>query len=209
METICFVTDRFNKCKVKPNLELAFWFYKKHILEADAELDPLLRKYQFDSKIPPWKWELFVGILVGDVKKKGNGIDLTEHEVKAYQWKKSPEYQYHKNSWKDKLQEDKDAKHVCIWYKDSPANIDVYLIHGGDVETVFDSWKPKIVDAYEGDIQRDRCRMRLPKDSIVSKGKRILGIREGKIVSRDSGFFKRTLKHAETESQPETQTSCH
>ena len=201
METICFVTDRFNKSKVKPNLPLAFWFYKKHILEANAELDPLLRKYKFDSSIPAWKWELFVGILVGDVKKKGNGIDLTEHEVKAYQWKKSPEYQYHKNSWEDKLQEDKDAKHVCVWYKDTPDNIDVYLLHGNEVGPVFESWRPKIHEAYEGENTRDRCRMRLPKDSIMSKGRRILKIRNRKIIEKDLEFFRKTPTHDETESQ--------
>lgn len=202
METICFVRDRFSKSKVRPNIELAMWFYRKHILEANAELDPLLRKYQYKSSIPAWKWELFAGILVGDVKKKGYGIDLTEHEVKAYQWKKSPEYQYHKNSWQEKLEEDKGAKHVCIWYQDSPSNIEVYLVQGKDINTVFDSWKPKIVEAYSGENTKDRCRMSLPKTSIEGKGKLILKTVDGKLVNKDEDFFKqRTPKHAETGTQ--------
>lgn len=201
METICFVKDRFSNSKIKPNLELAMWFYRKHILEANAELDPLLRKYNYKSSIPSWKWELFAGILVGDIKKNGYGIDLTEHEIKAYQWKKSPEYQYHKNSWQEKLEEDKGAKHVCIWYQDNPSNIEVYLLEGKDVGRVFDSWRPKIIEAYTGENTSDRCRMRLPKTSIEAKGRRILKTESGKLIDRDESYFKqKTQTHAETET---------
>jgi hypothetical protein len=206
METICFITDRLNKIKVKPNLELALWFYKKHILETNAEVEPLLTKYEFPLSggaggIPTWKWELFAAILVGDTKKKGYGIDLTGHEVKTYQWKRPPEYQYHKNSWEDKLGQDKGAKHVCIWYKDSPSNLEVYLTNGNDVDSVFESWRPKIYAAYEGEITKDRCRMHLPKNSILNKGKRILELLDGCIASKDETFFfkQKISKHAETE----------
>jgi hypothetical protein len=174
----CYISKFcLNNEEIKPNPELAMWFYKKHIIEVDRELDPILLKYKFTSKIPTWKWELFAAILVGDVKKQGNGIDLTEHEVKTYQWRKPPEYQYHRNSWEEKLGEDKKAKHVCVWYRNSLKDLDVLLVEGKDVAGVFESWRPEIYETYEVKKDKDRCRKNLPRASIEDKGKLILKIR--------------------------------
>src|SRR5579863_4153992 len=52
-------------------------------------------------------WEVFASILVRDIGKKlAAGIDLTKHEVKSATNGGSYEYQYHKNTGKDKLRRD-------------------------------------------------------------------------------------------------------
>lgn len=179
-EKDCFIANYLlNNKEIKPNIELTYAFYKEHILEANQELDPLLNRYNFKSRIPSWKWELFAAILVGDLKKEGNGIDLLGHEVKAYLWKHPPEYQYHRKSWQDKLEEDKVAKHICIWYKEDLLDLDVYLINGSEIEEIFESWRPDIEQTYEIENPEKRCRKTLSKSIIEEKGSIILSIRSG------------------------------
>lgn len=169
--------------EIKPNVELAFAFYEKHILNANMDLEPLLNLYQFKSEIPSWKWELFAAILVGDIKKKGNGIDLIEHEVKAYQWRNPPEYQYHRKSWQQKLEEDKNAKHICVWHKDDLKDIDVFLVNSEYVSHIFESWRSDIISTYEIEDPEKRCRKHLARAVIEEKGKLLLVIRGGKLVT--------------------------
>jgi hypothetical protein len=186
-ENSCYIKNLSdNNEKIKPDIKQAFDFYKTHLLNANKELDPLLRKYQFKSRIPSWKWELFAAILVGDVKKQGNGIDLLGHEVKAYQWKHSPEYQYHRKSWEEKLEEDKQAKHICIWYKEDLKDLDVFIVEGRDIAEVFESWRPEIHEAYETENPEKRCRKNLPKSIIEKEGILLFSIREAQVSKAPS-----------------------
>lgn len=171
--------DEIASDKVLPNAKLAMEFYREYILQANKGLDPLLSKYKFKSRIPSWKWELFAAILVGDFKKEGYGVDLINHEVKSYLWGGAPEYQYHRLSWKEKLEEDKRVDHILIWYKDSLEDVDVYLIHGPLVAGIFESWREDISTSYDADNPEKRCRKALPKSVIENLGKIILKIRNG------------------------------
>lgn len=59
------------------------------------------------GKVISSDWEVFASILVKDVGKKlGKGVDLSEHEVKSAENGGSYEYQYHKDTGKQKLRED-------------------------------------------------------------------------------------------------------
>jgi hypothetical protein len=58
-------------------------------------------------------WEVFASILVKDVGTKlTKGVDLSEYEVKSAEDRGSYEYQYHKNSGKQKLEDDKRVGHL-------------------------------------------------------------------------------------------------
>jgi hypothetical protein len=65
-------------------------------------------------------WEVFASILVKDVGTKlGKGVDLSKHEVKSAEEGGSYEYQYHKNSGKDKLREDMQKGHLFFDHRDN------------------------------------------------------------------------------------------
>lgn len=67
----------------------------------------------------PQDWELFASILVRD---RGlptqSGLDLERYEVKSATYRSSFEYQYHRNSWREKLAADRAAGHLFISHQD-------------------------------------------------------------------------------------------
>src|SRR5579872_7068362 len=64
-------------------------------------------------------WVVFASILVRDVGKKlAVGIDLAGHEVKSAHAGGSYEYQYHKKSGKEKLQQDAEVGHLFFDHRD-------------------------------------------------------------------------------------------
>jgi hypothetical protein len=68
-------------------------------------------------------WEVFASILVKDVGTKlTKGVDLSRYEVKSAEDGESYEYQYHKNSGKQKLVDDKRVGHLFFDHTPDPAH---------------------------------------------------------------------------------------
>ena len=64
-------------------------------------------------------WEVFASILVKNVGSKlSKGVDLSKHEIKSAENGGSYEYQYHKNTGKQKLEDDVRVGHLFF---DQPA----------------------------------------------------------------------------------------
>ncbi len=199
-------TDESSKLLV-PDLNEALRFYQKHILEVDRDLVPILESYNFKNVLPDWKFELFAAILVGDRSRKGtlekefvknpnnkrgqkgkkgnskngNGPDLLNHEVKARLDGAAFEYQYHRNSWNEKLEEEPKVNHIFISYWDGYQNLDVREISGSELANLFAAWKNIIGDRYQNNF-KGRCRLYVPYKLVIDKGKILLKIRDSKPV---------------------------
>jgi len=186
-----FVKDYLiNKPKllqVKPDLEKALEFYQKHVLECNDELEPILDTYHFPSRLPFWKWEVFAAILMGDVCRSytNEGADLMNHEIKSRLNKCSFEYQYHRNSWRQKLAKEPTLRHVYISYWPGYRNLDVRVVEGHLLKEHFESWEPELIETYETGRPRQRFRRRIPFKEVIDKGFLYLRIRNGKAVNRD------------------------
>ena len=76
-------------------------------------------------------WELFASILIQDrgVSVQG-GLDLERYEVKSAAYRSSFEYQYHRNSWQEKLDKDRSAGHLFISHKDGLRFVEVRYCAG-------------------------------------------------------------------------------
>ena len=155
--------------EVAPNLDRAIDFYRKHLLESDRELDPLLRIYNFKSQLPSWKWEMFAAILVGDVgantgkAKNGKGADLVNHEVKSALNGNSFEYQYHRKSWREKLARETQIGHLYVSYWPGYGDLDVRFVDGEALVDIFKGWEPKVRAAYETPDGKPKTRSRQKK----------------------------------------------
>lgn len=83
-------------------------------------------------------WEVLASILVRDVGKKlAAGIDLAGHEVKSAFEGGSYEYQYHKNSGKEKLRKDAEVGHLFFDHRDNLRNVDLRYAHGSSMKEFF------------------------------------------------------------------------
>jgi hypothetical protein len=182
-----YLINKLQYLQVTPNLEKAVEFYQTHVLDCNTLLEPLLGTYQFPSRLPFWKWELFAAILVGDVCRlyTNEGADLTNHEVKSRLNNQSFEYQYHKNSWREKLAKEPLIRHIYISYWPGFRNLDVRIVNGSDLAHHFASWEPGLIEAYESVTPKQRFRKRIPFKEVVEKGSLFLRIRNGKPVPRD------------------------
>jgi hypothetical protein len=180
-----YLVNKIQYLQVKPDLEKAIEFYQTHVLECNAQLEPLLETYRFPSRLPFWKWELFAAILVGDSCRSytNEGADLTRHEVKSRLNRQSFEYQYHRNSWREKLAKEPQIRHIYISYWPGYKNIDVRIVDGQDLAHHFASWKPELIEAYEVGRPSQRFRRRIPFKEVVEKGALYLRIRNGIPIS--------------------------
>ena len=89
----------------------------------------------------PGDWEVFAAILVRTTGTEGNaGIDLVGYEVKSAQDRGGFEYQYHRNSWQKKFEEDRAADHIYISHRDNLAHVEVWHCEGADIAPFLDTW---------------------------------------------------------------------
>jgi hypothetical protein len=76
-------------------------------------------------------WEVFASILIDDLGQKlAAGIDLSHHEVKSAISGGSYEYQYHRNTEKQKLAHDMKAGHLFFEHGDNLRNVSLRYAHG-------------------------------------------------------------------------------
>lgn len=87
-------------------------------------------------------WELFASILVRDRGTPSqSGLDLEGYEVKSAVDHGSFEYQYHRNSWREKLKADREAGHVFISHEDGLRLVEVRYCDGEVMREFFDAWE--------------------------------------------------------------------
>lgn len=95
-------------------------------------------------------WEVFASILIKDIGKKlGSGIDLSGYEVKSAERNGAYEYQYHKNTGKQKLLDDMNAGHLFFNHSDNLRNVELRYLHGSDLKKIFfEKWLKGYPDPY-------------------------------------------------------------
>ncbi len=122
-------------------------------------------------------WEVFASILVRNTGAGAtSGLDLEAYEVKSAQDKGSFEYQYHRHSWKKKLDADRRAGHLFISHRDELRNVEVRYCDGIDLSDLFDKWG-SLKPYSKPDAQR--FRRSIPYGRVVSETTLILRIQDG------------------------------
>ena len=98
-------------------------------------------------------WEVFASILLKTMGSASqSGPDLGSYEVKSAVSEAPFEYQYHRNSWRNKLKADRRAGHVFIWWREALSQIEVWYCEGSDLEEHFGAWEAE--NPYSDDAQQ-------------------------------------------------------
>ncbi len=123
-------------------------------------------------------WEVFGSILVQDVGKKlGAGLDLEGFEVKSAASEGAYEYQYHKKTGKQKLQEDMDAGHLFFNHSDNLRFVELRYAHGSALkENFFAKWLAAYPDPYP-----QRYRKSVPYTWVKEHGKLLMILKNGEV----------------------------
>ncbi len=69
------------------------------------------------------------------------GPDLGDTEVKSAVAGNSFEYQYHRNSWQEKLEADRRSGHAFVWYGDDLRTVEVWYSDGALLHGHFAAWE--------------------------------------------------------------------
>ena len=128
-------------------------------------------------------WEVLAAILMRDRAKPGNGCDLMKHEVKSAKIHNSFEYQYHRHSGLEKLEGDKFADHIYISYGDHYDNIEVRRLTSQQLSETFHGWAARIVEAYNQENPKQRCRQSVSYGYVKEHGELIMSIKDGQLIS--------------------------
>lgn len=125
-------------------------------------------------------WELFASILVRD---RGvptqSGLDLERYEVKSASYGSSFEYQYHRNSWREKLDADRTAGHLFISHQDWLQLVEVRYCAGSALLGFFDAWEAE--RPYSGSGQQ-RFRRSVPFGWVRDNAELLLRIEDGEVA---------------------------
>lgn len=123
-------------------------------------------------------WEVFASILVNDVGKKlAAGVDLSRHEVKSAANGGSYEYQYHKDSGKDKLVKDMEVGHLFFDHRDNLRNVDLRYVHGSKMKHFFEKWLAEFPDPYP-----QRYRRGIPFKWVKENGELLMTLTDGEVT---------------------------
>ena len=123
-------------------------------------------------------WEVFASMLVNDMGRKfGAGIDLTKHEVKSAKRDHGYEYQYHKDSGREKLAKDMGVGHLFFDYFDNLREVDLRYAHGSALKQFFEQWLLEYPDPY-----RQRYRKSVPYSWVKENGILLMTIKDGEVV---------------------------
>lgn len=124
-------------------------------------------------------WEVFASMLVNDLGRKfGPGIDLSNYEVKSAKRTSSYEYQYHKDSGRDKLVKDMEVGHLFFDYYDNLKEVDLRFLSGAVLkEPYFEKWLEAFPDPY-----RQRYRKSIPYTFVKENGTLLMTIKDGEVI---------------------------
>jgi len=133
-----------------------------------------------DLRVPvamPEDWEVFASILVRNAgASSASGPDLQDYEVKSALAGSAFEYQYHKDSWQEKLVADRRAGHIFISHKDELAYVEVRHCAGADLAGFFDKWRG---EKPYSDPRAQRFRRSVSYGWVKQKATLILRIEDG------------------------------
>lgn len=123
-------------------------------------------------------WEVFASILVDDAGKKlAAGVDLSGHEVKSAANGGSYEYQYHKNTGKNKLVDDMKVGHLFFDHRNNLRNVDLRYVHGSQMKHFFEKWLEEFPDPYP-----QRYRRGIPFKWVKENGKLLMTLTDGEVT---------------------------
>jgi hypothetical protein len=122
-------------------------------------------------------WEVFASILVKDVGTKlTKGVDLRGYEVKSAEEGGSYEYQYHKNTGKEKLRHDLSVGHLFFDHGDNLQKVDLRYASGKSLSSFFTTWLKEYPDPY-----LQRYRKSVPFGWVKENGLLLMSLRNGEI----------------------------
>jgi hypothetical protein len=136
------------------------------------------RNIRLGSMIPSSDWEVFASLLIG---QKGNGVsdgvDLDGYEVKSLsEGTNYYEYQYHKNTGMQKLDDDIKVGHLFFSHSDFLRKVELRYIHGSVLsKDYFDVWKMNYPNPYP-----QRYRNGIPRNWVQTNGQLLMTIQDGK-----------------------------
>jgi len=123
-------------------------------------------------------WEVFASILVRDVGKKlAAGIDLSQYEVKSAFAGGSYEYQYHKNTGKDKLKSDAEVGHLFFDHSNNLRHVDLRYAHGSSMKEFFKKWLSEYPDPYP-----QRYRKNIPFSWVKKNAILLMTLVDGEVI---------------------------
>ncbi len=131
------------------------------------------------GKVISSDWEVFASILVKDVGKKlGKGVDLSHHEVKSAENGGAYEYQYHKDSGKQKLKDDAKAAHLFFAHSDNLRKVELRYLDGRRLnEEFFSKWLREFPDPYQ-----QRYRRSVPFRWVEENGELLMRLENGEVT---------------------------
>ena len=122
-------------------------------------------------------WEVFASILVRNTgTSTSSGLDLQGYEVKSALDHSSFEYQYHRNSWREKLEADRAAGHIFVSHRDELREVVVRYCDGEDLSEFFSKWERE--RPYEN-TNTQRFRRSIPYGWIRDHGTLLLRLTDG------------------------------
>ncbi len=124
-------------------------------------------------------WEVFASMLVRDLGQKlAAGIDLSNHEVKSAVDQGSYEYQYHKDTGKEKLAHDMRVGHLFFDHSDNLRKVNLRYAHGSQLKEEFlQKWLEEYPDPYG-----QRYRKSIPFGWVKKNGILLMTITNGEVT---------------------------
>jgi len=134
----------------------------------------------------PSDWEVFASILLRDPgKKRAAGIDLSQYEVKSAVNGASYEYQYHKNTGKEKLRKDMEAGHLFFDHRNNLRHVDLRYAHGSSMMEFFKKWLRDYPDPYP-----QRYRKNIPFNWVKHHGLLVMTLKDGEVTYPETSAKK-------------------
>ncbi len=156
-------------------------FYREFIY--NSKKLKLLEVYGFQvaGSVFSKDWELFASILVNEKASRGHGTDLATFEVKSAKIGSPFEYQYHKFTGLEKLQEDMLVNHLFISYSENYDEVIVRVLLPSQVKKVFKQWKDALRENYRDGSRRQRFRKSISFGFVKDNAFVIFQIKNGKL----------------------------
>lgn len=131
------------------------------------------------GKVISSDWEVFASILVKDVGNKlGKGVDLSEHEVKSAENGGAYEYQYHKDSGRQKLREDAEVAHLFFDHSDNLRKVELRFVEGRKMrDEFFAKWLREFPEPYQ-----QRYRKSVPFGWVEQHGTLLMRLENGEVT---------------------------
>ena len=136
----------------------------------------------------PTDWEVLASILTGDPGTgTTDGIDLHDYEVKSARQGSAFEYQYHRNSWAEKLHRDMAVGHLFFMHQDNLGKVELWFARGEDMAPDhFDRWLAEKPYSSPG---QQRFRKNVSRGWVLSNGTMLMALEGGEVTFPASGII--------------------